>query len=167
MTDTKKTQLHTSPKGEILKMFIDRKVAPYGMTKEEATAADKMRYEIQLRFDAATPEGAEFKKMLLGINEDIIGKKHVNSPTQFTVRLHSKYQPKVVGPTGDELAGGDIPAFPQGSTGTASVLFKTIESKKGSGLALAGVALSSLSLSEAAGSGSYTLEALRESIKNA
>lgn len=157
--------LITSPVGEVLKMFLNRKVLPFG-SKDET----QKRYEILLRFDAATDAGKAFKKQIEAINANIVGTKHVNKATEYTIRATTYFDPKVLDAAGNQLAQNEIPSFPQGSSGKASMVLKEKSGPRGKGLSLVAVGLAELDLAEVQQSENKDtshLDALRDAIKSA
>lgn len=139
-----------SPQGEIVFMNLTR--AFQARDKKGNVIADSTpQYTCRLRFPNSEKD---FKEYITGINDASVvdDKEH---PGHYLVRAKSRWQPTVLGVTGEQLDGAEIPEFRKGATGTA--IMKVSPHRESGSLNLVQVGITSLDLSNveetASGSG--------------
>ena len=137
------SEAFVTPAGEILKMFLDRKVRKYGVSEGPGT-----HYEILLRFDGNKPQGKQLRERVEEINKSLVGTSQVNKSGEFTIRARTRYEPAVFCANGNRIPKDEIPNFPSGSTGFAAIKIKPFTAKMGNGIVLMAVKLFDLQLSE-------------------
>ena len=157
------SNLITSPVGEIKFMALSHKVRKKP-GDEEATV-----YTMRLEFEGTNQEALAFKEQLEAINPSLIGTKTVNKAGNFTVNASSKFEVKVLDSDGNQLTADQVPSFPKGSTGQASMVVKPYTGNSlGGTINLIAVGLKDLNLAEATGSSndSSHLDELRAKISS-
>jgi len=106
--------LLTSPTGTIQFLALNKPVAKY------IGDGAPLVYTVRLKFDSATKEGAAWKKSIEDLNPNLIGTKHTDSKTEFTVRAATKFEVKVTDGNGNEME--EAPMFFKDSKGTAKMI---------------------------------------------
>jgi len=152
----------TSPTGTIQFLALNRKVA------KDMNAGSSEGYAIRLKFDGATAEGAEFKAAIAKINPNLIGTKHTDTKSEYTVRAFTLFAPEVMDGNGNTME--ELPNFYKDSVGTAVMVVQPyLGNSLGGTINLAGVVIHSIETteSETGGSSSDLLAQLRETLKNA
>lgn len=130
-----------SPVGTIQFMALARPVKKYD--SEDAPLV----YTIRLKFDSATAEGKAFKKTIEAINPNLIGTKHTDKATEYTVRAASRFEVVMTDAKGNELE--EAPLFFADSKGTAKMSVKPYTGNKmGGSINLEGVTICSLETNE-------------------
>lgn len=128
-----------SPKGEIQFLALNRKVTKD--LKKDSVGG----YAIRLKFDSATKEGAEWKKKMEAINTNLVGTKHTDTKTEFTIRAFSQFLPIVMNANGDLIDEGELPNFYATSKGVASILIVPyLENPMGGSINLSGIVIHQL-----------------------
>lgn len=159
-TSQKSTELLTSPKGEIQFLALANPVS------KVPGAEDNKVYTVRLKFDSSTKEGAAWKKTVESINPNIVGTKHTNTKTEYTVRATSKYQPKVTDAKGNELE--EMPMFFSDSSGTAKIIIQPYYGNKmGGAINLVAVVICDLDAGTPASSREDRLAQLKAALQDA
>lgn len=150
----------TSPKGEIIFMALNRKVA------KAMTEGSPEGYMIKLRFNSNNKDHAEFKAAIAAINPNLIGTRNIENKGDFTVRAFSLFAPEVVNGNGDAME--EIPNFYKDSKGTATMVVQPYTGNSlGGTITLAGVVIHELDSSETGADKNSLLDQLRGALKNA
>lgn len=152
--------LLTSPVGEIQFLALNNPVKKY--IGDDAPLV----YTVRLKFDSSTSEGAEWKKTIEAINPNLIGTKHTDSKTEYTVRASTKFKVETTDSKGNTLE--EAPMFFSDSKGTARMIVQPYTGNKmGGSINLMAVVINSLDSgsSEKSGSREDKLSQLREAIK--
>lgn len=155
-----KSSYLTSPIGEIQFMALAKPVKKY--IGNDAPLV----YTIRLKFDGSTNEGKAWKKEIEKINPNLIGTKHTNSSTEFTVRASTKFEVKVTDSKGNELE--EAPMFFGDSKGTAKMVVEPwTGNSMGGSINLAAVVIDTLDNSTSGGDRESKLDALKATLAQA
>lgn len=155
-----KSSYLTSPIGEIQFMALAKPVKKY--IGDDAPLV----YTIRLKFDGSTNEGKAWKKEIEKINPNLIGTKHTNSSTEFTVRASTKFEVKVTDSKGNELE--EAPMFFGDSKGTAKMVVEPwTGNSMGGSINLAAVVIDTLDNSTSGGDRESKLDALKATLAQA
>lgn len=110
---TTSNSLMTSPKGTVQFLAVNNKV------KRNLTKDSPEGYAVRIKFDGSTPEGAAWKKSILGLNKALVGVKHIDNPDEYTVRAFTQFDVILLDSKGNEIE--DKPNFWQGTKATATM----------------------------------------------
>lgn len=133
--------LLTSPKGEIQFLALNRKVA------KDMKPNSTQGYAVRLKFDETTAEGKAWKATISKINPNLIGNKHVNSKTEYTVRAFTQFEVSVVDGAGNDVS--ESPNFFKDSKGEARMIVQPYTGNElGGTINLVGVVINNIEHAE-------------------